>query len=352
MSENKIGDNYKNVGVDTDAADEWVARLASLTARAPAEIKNKLRSGVGDYAAVFEHSNSQWLATSCDGVGTKILWAEQGLGSAKDLAQDLVAMNANDLLCVGARPTLFLDYLAIGSKDLLKPGALVAEFIAGLIEVCNSSGQMVIGGETAQMPDLYEPTGFDVAGFSIGFLKPEEFLSVENITEGSEVWGWPSSGPHSNGFSWLRKIFDSKKDAAFIRENLMKPTRLYVNDFLDLRSELSLLDTSFKKPIQAAFHITGSGLLNFLRAQPKNRKIGFDLKNWPKMPGWVEEIRSRTGAAPADLYKAFNMGIGFSIVLAPDVAQRARPLLNSKQLVHLGSVISEPVVRVGGLELS
>lgn|GEM_PF-694234 len=343
---------YVKSGVDTDAADAWVEGIASrFTRLAPPELKKKLISGVGDYAAVYALSESQWVATSCDGVGTKLLWTEAGLGRAEDMARDLLGMNANDVLCVGARPTLFLDYLAVGSKDLLKNGAVLDRFLEGLLQACAETNQICVGGETAQLPDLYPNGTFDLAGFSVGFLKPSEFLSVEGIQPGAEVWGWRSSGPHSNGFSWLRKIFDTQKDAGFIREHFMAPTRLYVNEFFRLREMLAGKGHAIDA-LQAAYHITGSGLLNLLRAQPRGRSIGFDLSRWPALdPNWVNEVRTRGNATDFDLFTAFNMGFGMLVVLDSAVSQREKSLLSSLELEPLGTVINEAVVKVRGLEL-
>lgn len=342
---------YSQAGVDTDAADAWVEGIATrFTRLAPAALKERLVSGVGDYAAVYALSDDQWIALSCDGVGTKLLWTKAGLGAPEAMAHDLLAMNANDVLCVGARPRLFLDYLAVGSKELLKPGAALDRFLTGLLEACAETGQMCVGGETAQMPEVYPNGTFDLAGFSIGFLRPAEFLSVEGLREGGQVWGWRSSGPHSNGFSWLRRIFDGDKDAAFIREHLMAPTRLYVNEFSKLRDGLN--ERGRASALQAAYHITGSGLLNLLRAQPKGRTIGFDLSEWPAQdPAWVREVRAR-GASDRDLFTAFNMGFGFLVALDPAVSKSEESWLRSVGLEPLGSVISAPVVRVRGLELT
>ncbi len=342
--------DYKSSGVDIDAADSWVERIsARVTARSSAELAKRLVTGVGDYASVYALSDQQWVATSCDGVGTKLLWTAAGLGRPEDLAQDLVAMNANDVLCVGARPTLFLDYLAVGSRRLLEEGATLARFIDGLVQVCAESGQLLVGGETAQMPDLYPDGGFDMAGFSVGFMSPSERLGVERVRPGAEVWGWASNGPHSNGFSLLRKLFDTKADADFIREHLMGATKLYVRPFDELRRALG---EAGREALQAAYHITGSGLLNLLRAQPAGRQIGFDLSEWPSEdPLWIQVLARRSGLGAKQLFSTFNMGWGFLVVLDPAFSQSRRSLLQSLELKPLGRVISEPEVRVRGVVL-
>ena len=362
MSDNKS--QYAQSGVDTQAADDWVSllqkathttaptRFGQVAGLVPGATADKLVSGIGDYASVYAQSDDNWIATSCDGVGTKLLWTLEGLGSAFDLAQDLVAMNVNDLLCVGAQPALFLDYLAVGSKSLLKAGGLLENFVQGLQSSCRLTGQLLVGGETAQMPDLYGDGHFDLAGFSVGFMKPHEKIGIEKVQRGSHLYGWASSGPHSNGFTWLRRLFDSKRDQEFIAKNLMKPTELYVEKFLLLRHALKQLGQP--SCLQAAFHITGSGLLNLLRAQPKNRSVGFDLTEWNRiaLPQWVDEVTLRSKAPAQDLWTSFNMGFGFLVVLDPNVGEKSQALLNSLGLLRLGTVIEEPCIKVGELLLS
>ena len=223
---------------------------------------------------------------------------------------------------------------------------------------------IVVGGETAQMPDLYGEHGFDLAGFAVGWLKPQEHLTVETMRPGDELWGWSSSGPHSNGFSWLRRLFDSARDANFIREQLMPPTKLYAKSFFELRDK-----TLNPGDLHGAFHVTGSGVLNFVRSQPKGRTIGFDLKEWGEQPApvWIQGVAERAGlprgarvlrdlAVDHDqartLWTTFNMGYGFAVVLAPELVAREETRLKSSGLVRLGRVIDQPCVRVGDLTLS
>lgn len=340
--------NYSQAGVDTGAADAWVEKISALTGQAGGELQKNLVSGVGDYAAVYRAQKDFWVATSCDGVGTKLLWTIAGLGQPEALAQDLLAMNANDVLCVGAKPTLFLDYLAVGSKKLLAKGALLEKFIAGLAGHCARTGQLLVGGETAQMPDIYGEDEFDLAGFSVGFLREEDFLSIRNVQAGDEVWGWSSSGPHANGFTWLRRLFKDTTHAAFISESLMPATRLYVNEFWALREKLRAEGSDYR----AAFHITGSGLLNFLRAQPEGRSLGFDFPDWPAPPQWCEKVKE-LGAESSweDMYSTFNMGIGMAVVLPAQPSAKLQGILEQAGLKKLGVAIAEPCVRVRGVTL-
>lgn len=348
-------DSYKNSGVDIRADETWVNFLQNLPipegerARLSA-LQDKIVTRLGEYASVYALSDQNWVATATDGIGTKLIWALKGLGSMQNLAQDLVAMNVNDLLCVGARPTLFLDYLAIASPDMMKEGGVMRDFLSGLQLACVRSGSLLVGGETAQMPDLYKEGDFDAAGMSVGFLAPDDYMSVENIQPGSQVWAWRSSGPHSNGYTWLRKLFDQDADAAFITEHLMPPTKLYVSDFLSLRSQLPE-----QKVWQGAYHITGSGLLNLLRIQPKNRKIGFDLHNWDEAigtPTWAEAVQKKSRASKEELFRTYNMGVGFVGIFDNSFSDQNKKLLQNAGMESLGTVIDEAVVKVSGLELS
>lgn len=326
--------SYKSSGVDTSAADKWVEGIQQKLGT------QKLLSGVGDYAAVYEMSADELLATSCDGIGTKIMWALDGHGSAKGLAQDLIAMNVNDVLCTGATPKLFLDYLACSGKEVLGEGSFLKKFINGLIEVCGEHGQILAGGETAQMPDLYKGDHFDAAGFSVGFLKKNEFLRFSNLKAGMPLYGWKSSGPHSNGFSWLRKIFDTQKDAAFISENLMPPTEIYISKFLKARSEFK------NNSIVAAYHITGSGLYNLLRTQTT---IGFELSAWPKLPAWLQEVQKRSNASNTELFSTFNCGIGFILATEKELSEAE---MNAQGLIQLGITTQDFEVRIPSFNVS
>lgn len=340
--------DYKNSGVDIQAADLWTSTLSKLTSGgANAEMRKRLLSGIGDYAATYQLSEDLALALSCDGVGTKLLWTLEGLGSYSDLAKDLLAMNVNDLLCVGASPLLFLDYLAVSSKSLIAgEKAPLGTFIEGLNKHCSEIGMLLVGGETAQMPDLYEEGHFDLAGFAVGTLRPEDRLGPHRLKDGASIWGWSSSGPHSNGFSYLRKLFDSKKDAALIREQFMAGTRLYVNELKTLKKLLA--EKARTADLQAAFHITGSGLLNLIRY---DARFAFELNEWPKTsPDWFSAIQERSGQSRVELLKNFNGGFGMIVILDADSKVSPQDLM-ALGLQKLGKVRASetPQVSVDGV---
>jgi phosphoribosylformylglycinamidine cyclo-ligase len=346
MSQKK---SYQESGVDTNAADAWVDRLAAITGEGQSELKSRLKESIGSYAAVFELTADRWIASSCDGVGTKLLWTLEGLGSPEDLAQDLVGMNVNDLICVGAKPLVFLDYVAFTDASFLQKGGTLDRFIKGLHHACLKAESLLVGGETAQMPDFYAPGHFDISGFAVGELGPSDWLKVDRIRPGAAVWGWTSASPHSNGFSWLRKLFDPKKDTALIREHLMPPTRLYVSEFRRLKELLKAHSQS--EALQAAYHITGSGLLNLLRAQPQGREIGFVFEKAWEWPTWARLAKERSGASDEELYSTFNMGMGLMLVLDADVSDSLQAELGTLGLQRLGRVDTEARVQVGALVL-
>lgn len=335
--------SYKDSGVDTQGADAWVDKISARFGAST----DQLLSGFDAYSAVYRMRGEDCVALSCDGVGTKVLWTKAGLGSGAQVAQDLMAMNVNDLICVGARPQLFMDYLAVGSLKVQKESGFLENFLEGLHAACAETGVLLVGGETAEMPGVYEEHQYDVAGFSVGFLQASEYLAPSAVQVGDVVFAWKSSGPHSNGFSWLRKLFDAQKDADFIREHLMAPTALYVKPFLNLQTRLG-------GQIRGAFHITGSGFLNLLRYNnPKTGvALGFDLHQAPAPPPWCLEVQKRSEATWEEMYQSFNMGLGFVFCLSAEIARRMGPEILATGALEIGKVIQEPVVRVAGLEIS
>jgi phosphoribosylformylglycinamidine cyclo-ligase len=322
--------SYKKSGVDTHAADSWVNWIGNVAkggdvSASPSSLK--IISGVGDYAAVVDFG-AESIALSCDGVGSKLLWTLEGHGTFESLAQDLLAMNTNDIWCVGARPRLFLDYLGVGSKKLFAgQKAPLKKLLGSLSRLCGQEGLLLVGGETAQLPELYKPTHFDLAGFCVGFFEGGKRLYVDRVQPGDELWGIQSSGPHSNGFTLLRQLYKKSKSPSirkFIRTHLMAPTRLYHQEFLALRK---LQD--HEEGLRAAFHITGSGWDNLVRAQPSGRDLGFVIdgyseNDWPK---WTREVQSDSALSSEQMYKTFNCGIGMIFVLKHSFAKQHRETL-------------------------
>ena len=338
--------SYADSGVDTRAADAFVDGIKNVVNIDP---NTKVKEGVGAYAAVYEMTDERWIAVGCDGVGTKILWTLEDLGTPEMLAQDLVAMNVNDLLCVGASPRLFLDYIGFTQGSLLEEDAILPRFLKGLQTACAKSHCLLVGGETAQMPDFYKDGHFDVSGFCVGDLEPEDWLHAEKLHAGSKLWAWESDGPHSNGFSWLRKIFDPKADADFIKKHLMAPTRLYVEAFENLKK--FLVDKDAENGLQGAYHITGSGLRNLLRMQPKGREIGFVIDENVHWPEWMKEVEKRTGSSKEELWCSLNGGWGFTVVLDEKTSATHSTQLKEMGLKLIGFSDNQARVKLGDLEI-
>jgi phosphoribosylformylglycinamidine cyclo-ligase len=248
------------------------------------------------------------LVTCTDGIGTKLLLARE-LGRLDGLGQDLVAMCVNDLACTGAAPLVFLDYLAVGRLDPGEAGALVASIAAACAEV----GCRLAGGETAEMPGLYAPGHFDLAGFAAGVVERSEMLGPGRVREGDAIVGIPSSGLHSNGYSLVRALVD----AGALRADpdlLLAPTRLYVRDLMAIAEAADL---------RAAAHITGGGLPeNLPRALPPGLGAELDRGSWE--PGPAIDAVMATGRVDEDeARRTFNMGLGMCAIVAPAAAEAA-----------------------------
>ncbi|HEY9785169.1 MAG TPA: phosphoribosylformylglycinamidine cyclo-ligase [Candidatus Obscuribacterales bacterium] len=286
---------YSQAGVNIAKAEAFVDRLKKISRR-PAH--DKLWPAAGGYASVYPLDASHGVALTTDGVGTKLLVAlEQN--KLDTIGIDLVAMCANDLLCAGARPVAFLDYYAIGKLE----DADADQLIAGIVSGCDQAGMILIGGETAEMPDLYQERHFDVAGFAVGLVSRVRLLTGELLRPGQTLVGIASSGIHSNGLSLARKIIQPG-DAS--RAQLLVPTLIYcqpINYLLDRNPDL----------IQGLAHITGGGWRNLLRL---NSRLGFHIDNPLPVPGIFKQIAEQVESR--EMYETFNMGMGFAVITADD----------------------------------
>lgn len=297
--------NYKQAGVDVEAGDALVEWLKS---NQPAHTphRDRLVSGIGGFAALFRADFKEMaepcLVSCTDGVGTKLKLAVR-FNSYQGVAQDLVAMCVNDLVCSGAQPLFFLDYYACGQLRL--PAA--QDFLTGLQSACVESELALIGGETAEMPGVYEGQDFDCAGFSVGVVDRAKALGAHRVQVGDRLIGLSSSGFHSNGFSLLRKVFAADLDAW--KEELLKPTALYVKVMKDALKTGGL---------RAVAHITGGGMDNLPRVLPDNTKVR--LKSWP-VPASFLEVKNRTQMAWMELLTTLNCGIGMIWVVDPRTAE-------------------------------
>ncbi len=293
--------SYREAGVDIEKGDRFVDFIKGI--RSPA-----VDAGIGGFSAAIDIGalgmRRPVLLTTTDGVGTKILVAQR-LGKLDTVGIDLVAMCANDLVVCGARPVQFLDYIACGRIDETRLQALMK----GIVRGCELAGCRLGGGETAEMPDLYGPDEFDLAGFAVGAVEKDGLLPrLAEIGAGDVILGIASSGIHSNGFSLARKVLP---ESAW--EQLLPPTRIYAAEMAALCATGGVL---------AAAHITGSGLAgNLVRVVPEGLRIALTW-DWP-VPPVFRRIQELGGVSDAEMQSVFNLGIGIALVAHPD---RLQPL--------------------------
>lgn len=296
-------DAYRDAGVDIDAGDALVDRIKPLAA---ATRRPGVLGGIGGFGGLFQLDTQRWrdpvLVSGTDGVGTKLLVAQQ-VGRHDTIGIDLVAMCVNDVVVVGAEPLFFLDYFATGKLDV----AAAAEVVGGIAEGCRQAGCALLGGETAEMPGMYGPGHYDLAGFAVGVVDRDEVLDGRGIRPGDVLVGLPSSGLHSNGYSLVRKIV---RDAGLSLESehglgrplgevLLEPTRIYVRDLLSVRER-----------VLGAAHITGGGLPgNVPRMLSEGLGAHLQRATWEEPP--VFELLRQAGHIDRDsMLRTFNCGLG------------------------------------------
>ncbi|OIO38532.1 MAG: phosphoribosylformylglycinamidine cyclo-ligase [Candidatus Omnitrophica bacterium CG1_02_46_14] len=299
---------YKDSGVDIDQADSFVESIkpyAKMTARP------EVLAGIGGFGALCALPKKNYkdpiLVSSTDGVGTKLKLARL-TGYTQGLGVDLVGMNVNDILTLGAEPLFFLDYFAIGKIDK----EMMKTIIKGIASGCTQAGCALIGGETAEMPGLYAKGDFDLAGFCVGVVDRDKIIDGCKVKAGYTIIGVASSGIHSNGFSFVRKVL--KND--FIKEHaeeILKPTKIYVKPILSLIK---------KEPIFAMAHITGGGFFdNIPRVLPKGCGAKIHAGAWP-IPRVFQWLQDQGNAKAKEMYRTFNMGIGMILVTPPNRARK------------------------------
>lgn len=310
---------YEAAGVNIERAESFVARLKQKAARAG---HSKMWKGAGGYASVFPVAADTAVAVTTDGVGTKLLVAHE-LKNHKTIGIDLVAMCANDLICVGATPTMFLDYFAVGKLQ----DEMADDLIGGIIEGCDRAGMILAGGETAEMPGVYEGQHYDLAGFAVGHVTKSTLLTGDAIAEGQSVVGVASSGVHSNGLSLARKVLASDRTNF---EKLLSPTNIYVQPAVHLLAQPGL--------ITGMAHITGGGWRNLFRL---NHSVGFHIDHPMPVPEVLMAIANHVSLE--EMYKTFNMGIGLAVICAhsPDAVIEKFRLAGFEAAV-VGKVTGKP----------
>jgi phosphoribosylformylglycinamidine cyclo-ligase len=316
------GISYRDSGVDIDAGDALVERIKPLVKRTH---RPEVLAGIGGFGALVEIPagyRRPVLVAGTDGVGTKLRLAIDA-GLHDTIGIDLVAMCANDVVVQGAAPLFFLDYYATGKLQL----AVAEAVIRGIVEGCLRAGAALVGGETAEMPGMYQGEDYDLAGFCVGVVEKESIIDGSGIRAGDAVIGLASSGAHSNGYSLIRKLIaDSQAsaqtmlDGRSLFERLLTPTRIYVKPLLELIRT---------QPVRGLAHITGGGLTdNVPRVLPEGLEVVLERRTWQRDPifDWLQ----RTGRIDREeMYRTFNCGIGMVAILPAQSAEAALALLNS-----------------------
>jgi phosphoribosylformylglycinamidine cyclo-ligase len=329
---------YRAAGVDIDAGNAVVERIKPLVKRT---FRPEVMGGLGGFGGLFNlgtRYKEPVLVSGTDGVGTKLKLAQQ-LGRHDTIGIDLVGMCVNDVLVQGAEPLFFLDYFATGKLDVDTTVAVVG----GIAKGCELAGCALIGGETAEMPDMYPPGEYDLAGFTVGAVEKDALLTGDSIVAGDVVLGVASSGPHSNGYSLIRKIveragnpFDLDIGGVTLADALMAPTTIYVKPMLELLKSV---------PVHGMAHITGGGLKeNIIRVVPDGLGLKIDASAI-KLPPVFEWLMREGNVAREEMWRTFNCGVGFTILLPRDAVSAASALLAKHGLAS--SVIGEVVKAQG-----
>jgi phosphoribosylformylglycinamidine cyclo-ligase len=331
--------SYRDAGVDIDAGDALVEAIKPFAKRT---MRPEVLAGLGGFGALCaipKKYREPILVSGTDGVGTKLKLAFQ-LGRHDTVGIDLVAMSVNDVLVQGAEPLFFLDYFACGKLDT----HVAATVIRGIARGCEDAGCALIGGETAEMPGMYPPGEYDLAGFCVGVVEKDRIIDGRAIHPGDVLLGLASSGAHSNGYSLIRRIIGDSQISSETADALMEPTRIYARPVLKLLAE--------GVPVKGLAHITGGGLVgNVPRMLPKGTRAVIQGKSWPRpeLFGWLQR---EGNVAEGEMHRVFNCGIGMVIAIAGGHAVQAAELLRAEgELVYdIGAVeyspSGEPVAQV------
>lgn len=340
--------SYKDAGVDIDAGNQLVDRIKSVSKRTH---RPGVMGGLGGFGALFELPTGYRepvLVSGTDGVGTKLRLAMM-LNQHDRIGIDLVAMCVNDLVVAGAEPLFFLDYYATGKLNV----DIATDVVTGIGQGCELAGCALVGGETAEMPGMYEGDDYDLAGFCVGVAEKSELIDGKKVGPGDVLIGLPSSGPHSNGYSLIRKVLEvsgaSADDAlgdTTLGQALMEPTRIYVKALLELIKA---------QPVHAMSHITGGGFLeNIPRVLPNNTRAVIDTQawEWPEVFNWLQ---TQGNIETREMYRTFNCGIGMVVVVPADTRDAALATLTAagESPVVLGTIESaegEASVHLTGLD--
>ncbi|HVC50149.1 MAG TPA: phosphoribosylformylglycinamidine cyclo-ligase [Burkholderiales bacterium] len=325
--------NYRDAGVDIDAGD---ALVEAIKPHAKRTFRPEVLAGLGGFGglcALPPGLREPILVSGTDGVGTKLKLAFM-LDRHDTIGIDLVAMSVNDILVQGAEPLFFLDYFACGKLDV----STATRVIAGIAQGCEQAGCTLIGGETAEMPGMYPPGEYDLAGFAVGVVEKEHLITGDQISAGDVILGLASSGPHSNGYSLIRKIIERSQvdllaslDQTTYADALLAPTRIYVKSVLKLIKQC---------PVKGIAHITGGGLLeNIPRILKHQWCAHINKSSWPQ-PRIFEWLEKESQITPHEMFRTFNCGIGLIIVVPSEKADFATEILykSGETVFNIGQI--------------
>ncbi len=353
---------YKEAGVDIEAGANVVERIKP---HVQSTFRNGVMAGLGGFGALFDLKETGYkdplLVSATDGVGTKIRIAIES-GQHDRIGIDLVAMCVNDLIVQGAEPLFFLDYFACGTLD---PG-IAETVIAGVADGCKQAGCALIGGETAEMPGMYPSGDYDLAGFSVGAVERDRLLTDARVEAGDFILGLAASGPHSNGYSLIRKLMETTQGYSYtspapfqagatLGDVLLTPTRIYVRPLLKALQES---DETGKPLIRSMAHITGGGLIeNIPRALPNHLSAVLDAQSWPLLPifKWLQGAGSLESR---DMATVFNCGIGMTLICAPPHADALKNILEKEgeTVYTIGHIVQKdstaPVIQIDNMDSS
>ncbi|MAZ48924.1 MAG: phosphoribosylformylglycinamidine cyclo-ligase [Halobacteriovoraceae bacterium] len=300
--------NYEQAGVDVVKGDLFVKGISELVRSTYDE---NVKAGVGGFAALYDIGD-RYLVSGTDGVGTKLMLARE-LDDHTSIGQDLVAMCVNDILCTGASPLFFLDYLATGK---LTP-EIHHDVVKGIAIACKEAHCALIGGETAEMPGCYAGADYDLAGFAVGMVDKNKVIDGSQVKPGMKILGLPSSGFHSNGYSLVRHLLEG--ESTELKTQCLAPTKLYTSDIKKILST---------EHVYGLAHITGGGLNNISRI---NEEFSYRIDSLPEMPDFMQYLCDKSALEAKELYRTFNMGLGFCIVTSSP--SEIQSLLPQAQLI-------------------
>ena len=327
----KTKNTYKKSGVNINLADRFVEHIAKISKK---NVKKKSKylnkDNIGAFGSTFDISKIKikdpLIVSSTDGVGTKIDLANQ-FNKFDTIGIDLVAMCVNDLIVQGAKPLFFLDYIAVGKIKFKK----LKKIINGIVKGCNISDCSLIGGETAEMPGIYDNNKFDLAGFSVGIVSKKKLINKKNVRNGDMVLAVPSSGIHSNGYSLVRAILKNKKISKNVKKELLIPTKIYTKEILGLAKNNLL---------QSAAHITGGGLIdNLTRSIPEHLCLNLNLAKirTKNIFRWLKS----NNVSDQEMLKTFNCGVGFCLIVKKENINKVKKFFSKEYMPYEIGYISK-----------